>query len=146
MAAPKGAAIFQSTTTTMGFIYHPLFRETVILAAIILLAVYCWDKSRQNQRTRNALYNCIYVLYGAAVGKAIQLMEHISQPGVWGEALKLMLVIAATWGYAKWIKQQNDIPYNKIFWMLGWGVLAILLLMQAALLVIMAANRLKIEN
>lgn len=125
----------------MGIIYHPLFREAVILAAIILLAVYCWDKSRQNQRTRNALYNCVYVLYGAAVGKAMQFAEHACTQGVWREALALFLIAAAAWGYAKWLKPQHDIPYNKVFWLLGWAVLAILLIMQAALLVMTAAKR-----
>ncbi len=136
-----GGHLFQSTTTPMGFIYHPLFRETVILAAIILLAVYCWDKSRQNQRTRNALYNCVYVLYGAAVAKAIQLIEHNCPQGIWRETLALVIIATAAWGYAKWLKPQKDIPYNKVFWLMGWVVLAILLIIQAALLVLMGAKR-----
>ena len=74
------------------------------------------------------------MLYGAALAKAIQLMEHVCPSGVWREAMGLLLVVTAAWGYAKWLKRQDDIPYNKVFHLLGWGVMAIILLMQAALL------------
>ncbi|MBO4822663.1 MAG: hypothetical protein J5548_14505 [Prevotella sp.] len=128
----------------MGFIYHPLFREGVILAAIILLAVYCVDKSRQNQRTRNALYNCAYVLYAAATGKAIQIIELVWTTRAWREALGLIIITTAAFGYAKWLKPQRDIPYNKVFYILGWGVIAILFIIQAALLLMVCFR--KIEN
>ena len=59
----------------MQLFHNPLFRHVVLFLAIVLLMVFCIDKSRQNQRTRNALYNCIYVLYGAAVLKLIQVVD-----------------------------------------------------------------------
>lgn len=118
-----------------------MFRDAVMLAAIIVLGVFCVDKSRQNQRTRNALYNCIYVLYGAALAKAIQFLGHACPLGIASEAVAFVLVIAAAWGYARWFKPQQDIPYNNFFRMLGWSILALLFMIQTGLLLLVCFRR-----
>ena len=59
----------------MQILYNPLFRNVVLFLAIVVLMVFCIDKSRQNKRTRNALYNCVYVLFAGAVLKLIQIVD-----------------------------------------------------------------------
>lgn len=125
----------------MGIFHHSLFREAILLAAIILLGVYCIDKSRQNQRTRNTLYNCIYILYGAAVAKTVQMVGYVWQFGMLRETMGLLLTIGATWGYAKWFKPQLDIPYNKWFRMVGWGVMVMLVLVQVCMVLLSCWRR-----
>ena len=131
-------AIGISKHHNMGFVYHPLFREGVVLAAIILLAVFCIDKSRQNQRTRNALYNCIYVLYAASVVKALQLIDAIRGP--WhllvNQLVGLVLVAVAVFVYWRWFTRQKDIPYNTIFWNLGWIILIFVIAFELCFLVL----------
>jgi hypothetical protein len=134
MATPKGWPSAFFNHHNMGFVYHPLFREGVILAAIILLAVFCIDKSRQNQRTRNALYNCIYVLYGAATAKVVQLFAIIFPQTLWRECLAMAIVVVATWGYGRLLKPQHDIPWNGLFRTIGWVVMVVLLVVQAMVL------------
>lgn len=119
----------------MQLFHNPLFRHVVLFLAIVLLMVFCIDKSRQNQRTRNALYNCIYVLYGAAVLKLIQVVDlmlplHLALCQTAG----LLLAVVAALAYWRWVKPQPDIPYNRVFYWMGWGVLACTLLLQAAFL------------
>ena len=122
----------------MGIVYNPLFREAVVLAAIILLAVFCVDKSRQNQRTRNALYNCVYVLYVAAAAKSVQFLEHLVGNSFASACGGMCLLVLAAYAYWRWVKPQDDIPFNKVFYGIGWLAMVILLIVQATVLVMMA--------
>lgn len=110
----------------------------MILLAFIGLIVYCIDKSRQNQRTRNALYNCIYVLYAASVVKALQLIDAIRGP--WhllvNQLVGLVLVAVAVFVYWRWFTRQKDIPYNTIFWNLGWIILIFVIAFELCFLVL----------
>ena len=133
-------AIGISKHHNMGFVYHPLFREGVVLAAIILLAVFCIDKSRQNERTRNTLYNCIYVLYGAATAQFVRLLAILIPQSLWREGLAIVVIVLAMVGYGRWLKPQRDIPWNSLFRTIGWGVMAVLLIVQAVALAMVAAQ------
>lgn len=118
--------------------HNPIFRHVVILLAFIGLIVYCIDKSRQNQRTRNALYNCIYVLYASSVVKALQLIDAIRGP--WhllvNQLVGLVLVAVAVFVYWRWFTRQKDIPYNTIFWNLGWIILIFVIAFELCFLVL----------
>ena len=81
------------------------------------------------------------MLYAAATGKAIQIIELIWTTRVWREAIGLVLITTAAWGYAKWLKPQHDIPYNKVFHFLGWVVIALLFIIQAALLLMICIRK-----
>ena len=112
-----------------------MFRNVVLFLAIALLMVFCIDKSRQNKRTRNALYNCVYVLYAGAVLKLIQIVDLLLPLNfLLCQVMGIVLALLAMVGYWRWVKPQPDIPYNKIFYWVGWGVLGCSFLMQAAFL------------
>ena len=119
----------------MQIIYNPLFRNVVLFLAIVVLMVFCIDKSRQNQRTRNALYNCVYVLFAGAVLKLIQIVD-LMLPFDFLECqmMGLVVIVLAMIGYWRFLRPQDDIPYNKVFYWMGWGVLACTLLLQMAFL------------
>jgi len=106
-------------------IYNPLFREALLLVAVVGLIVFCIDKSRQNKRTRQTLYNCIYPLYGAAAVKAVQFLEHaIGYTWIYVVAAFLLLVVAVL-AYWRLLPPQSDIAYNRPFRIIGWLVLAV---------------------
>ena len=116
----------------MSLIHHPLVREALFLLSIVVLIVFCFDKSRQNRRTRNALYNCVYPLYGSAILKAAQLVAALVPQG-WGNYAALLVVVLSLPAYWRWFKPQPDIPYNRLFYSIGWVVLAILIAFYLAL-------------
>ena len=111
----------------MSLFYHPLFREIVILVAILGLMVFCVDKSRQNRRTRNALYNCIYPLFAGAVIKGEQLVGMLIPEGVLSHVAGILIVGLGMLIYGRFLQPQKDIPYNKLFYMLGWIVMGFLM-------------------
>lgn len=117
----------------MSLIHHPLVREALFLLSIVVLIVFCFDKSRQNRRTRNALYNCVYPLYGSAILKAAQLVAALVPQG-WGNYAALLVVVLSLPAYWRWFKPQPDIPYNRLFYSIGWVVLAILIAFYLALI------------
>ena len=119
----------------LNIIYHPLFRGVVLWLAIVVLIVFCIDKSRQNRRTRWALYNCIYPLYGSAVFKAVQLMDLVMPFNTARSWVCLAITVVGALIYARFFKQQSDIPYNRLFWLVGWIVVLVSLVLQAAVLV-----------
>ena len=119
----------------MSLIHHPLVREALFLLSIVVLIVFCFDKSRQNRRTRNALYNCVYPLYGSAILKAAQLVAVLVPQG-WGNYAALLVVVLSLPAYWRWFKPQPDIPYNRLFYSIGWVVLAILIAFYLALIFI----------
>ena len=119
----------------MSLIHHPLVREALFLLSIVVLIVFCFDKSRQNRRTRNALYNCVYPLYGSAILKAAQLVAALVPQG-WGNYAALLVVVLSLPAYWRWFKPQPDIPYNRLFYSIGWVVLAILIAFYLALIFI----------
>ena len=108
-------------------LYNPLFREAMILLAVVVLIVFCFDKSRQNTRTRNALYNCVYPLYGLAVVRAVQLLQHVMGYSLLYVALALGIILGAAFAYWRFFPPQRDIPHNTFFRIVGWAVLAIAL-------------------
>ena len=121
---------------TMQIIYNPLFRNVVLFLAIVVLMVFCIDKSRQNQRTRNALYNCVYVLFAGAVLKLIQIVD-LMLPFDFLECqmMGLVVIVLAMIGYWRFLRPQDDIPYNKVFYWLGWIVLGVSMALQVAFFV-----------
>ena len=120
----------------MQIIYNPLFRNVVLFRAIVVLMVFCIDKSRQNQRTRNALYNCVYVLFAGAVLKLIQIVD-LMLPFDFLECqmMGLVVIVLAMIGYWRFLRPQDDIPYNKVFYWLGWIVLGVSMALQVAFFV-----------
>ena len=124
----------------MQLFHNPLFRHVVLFLAIVLLMVFCIDKSRQNQRTRNTLYNCIYVLYGAATAQFVRLLAILIPQSLWREGLAIVIIVLAMVGYGRWLKPQHDIPWNSLFRTIGWGVMAVLLIVQAVALAMVAAQ------
>ena len=118
-------------TSYMGVLHRPIVQEVIIIVAMVVLLVFCIDKSRQNQRTRQALYNCIYPLYGAAVFKTVMLTDSLMGFNLWGHAVGLLLTIMAMLAYWFFFKVQEDIKYNKFFRNIGWLVLAVCAVMQA---------------
>lgn len=120
----------------MQIFYNPLFRNVVLFLAIVLLMVFCIDKSRQNQRTRNALYNCVYVLFAGAVLKLIQIVDLMLPFGFLEcQMMGLAVIVMAMIGYWRFLRPQDDIPYNKVFYWLGWVVLGVSLALQVAFFV-----------
>jgi hypothetical protein len=118
----------------MQLFQNPLFRDVILFLAIVLLIVFCVDKSRQNVRTRNALYNCVYALYGAAVVKLIQILDKLMDFG-WGcQVMGLAIVAGAAMAYAKWLGPKDDIPYNQLFRSIGWLILLLTAIMQMGFL------------
>lgn len=119
----------------MHFFYSEPFRELVIWAAIVLLMVFCWDKSRQNHRTRAALYNCVYPLYGAALTKGVLMLDVFFNysPTVIGVGIVLSMACAV--GYWWFFKPQRDIPFNGLFRAIGWVVIIFVLILQVCFLV-----------
>ncbi len=118
--------------------HQPLFRHVVVLLAIVGLLVYCMDKSRQNQRTRNTLFNCVYVLYAAAVVKMLQVIDAVL--GAWlfsyAQIAGLLFVVLAIIVYWRRFPKQDDIPHNQIFRAVGWLVLFFTAVLQLAFLVL----------
>ena len=110
----------------MQILYNPLFRNVVLFLAIVVLMVFCIDKSRQNKRTRNALYNCVYVLFAGAVLKLIQIVDLLLPFGfLERQMMGLAVMVMAVIGYWRFLKPQDDIPFNKVFYWLGWIVLGV---------------------
>lgn len=118
----------------MSLFYHPLFREIVILVAILGLMVFCVDKSRQNRRTRNALYNCIYPLFAGAVIKGEQIVEMLMHGSVMNHVAEILVAGLGLLIYLRFLQPQKDIPYNKLFYTLGWIVMGFLICFYALLL------------
>ena len=120
----------------MQILYNPLFRNVVLFLAIVVLMVFCIDKSRQNKRTRNALYNCVYVLFAGAVLKLIQIVD-LMLPFDFLECqmMGLVVIVLAMIGYWRFLRPQDDIPYNKVFYWLGWIVLGVSMALQVAFFV-----------
>lgn len=112
----------------MSLFYQPLFREIVILVAIFGLMVFCVDKSRQNRRTRNTLYNCIYPLFASAVVKGVQIVDYFIGEGVLRGLIGMLVVVVGFLTYVFFVKRQRDIPYNSLFYYLGLIVMIFLLL------------------
>ena len=119
----------------MHFIYSEPFRELVILAAIVLLMVFCMDKSRQNYRTRATLYNCVYPLYGAALAKGVLFFNSFFNYSTIALGVGLMLCVACALAYWWFFKPQRDIPFNGFFRTIGWVVILFMLLLQICFLV-----------
>ena len=115
----------------MGVSHRPILQEVILIIALALLIIFCIDKSRQNQRTRQALYNCIYPVYGAAVFKSVMLLDSIIGFNLWGHVAGLLLCLLAMLTYWRFFKNQEDIKYNTFFRYVGWAVLAICAVMQA---------------
>ncbi|MBO4607829.1 MAG: hypothetical protein J5682_08020 [Prevotella sp.] len=118
----------------MSLFYHPLFREIVILVAILGLMVFCVDKSRQNRRTRNALYNCIYPLFAGAVIKGEQIIGMLMHESILSNVAGIVVVAAGLIIYGRFLQPQRDIPYNKLFYTLGWIVMGFLMCFLTILL------------
>lgn len=118
----------------MSLFHHPLFRELVILVAILGLMVFCVDKSRQNRRTRNALYNCIYPLFAGAVIKGEQLVGMLMRESVLSNVAGIVVVAVGMLIYGRFLHPQRDIPYNKLFCTLGWIVMGFLMCFLTILL------------
>ncbi len=116
--------------------YHPVFRSAVVFLAIVLLMVFCFDKSRQNQHTRNALYNCVYPLYAGAVVKGTQLIDTVMGVSVLSQVVALAVVLLSAVGYARWMKPRPEIPYNRLFYLCGWLFLGFGILLQIGFLVL----------
>ena len=120
----------------MQILYNPLFRNVVLFLAIVVLMVFCIDKSRQNKRTRNALYNCVYVLFAGAVLKLIQIVDLLLPFGFMErQMMGLAVMVMAVIGYWRFLKPQDDIPFNKVFYWLGWIVLGVSVVLQVAFFV-----------
>ena len=119
---------------------RPILQEVILILAMAMLIVFCIDKSRQNQRTRNTLYNCIYVLYGAATAQFVRLLAILIPQSLWREGLAIVVIVLAMVGYGRWLKPQRDIPWNSLFRTIGWGVMAVLLIVQAVALAMVAAQ------
>ena len=120
----------------MRFIEQPLVREFLFFLSIVVLIVFCFDKSRQNKRTRYALYNCVYPLYGSAVFKAAQLLDAVFSGGTLGHIAALLTTVVALPVYWRWFRRQPDIPYNRLFHTIGWVVLAIVLVFFLAMSIV----------
>ena len=118
----------------MSLFYHPLFREIVILVAILGLMVFCVDKSRQNRRTRNALYNCIYPLFAGAVIKGEQIIGMLMHESILSNVAGIVVVALGMLIYGRFLHPQRDIPYNKLFYSLGWIVMGFLMCFLTILL------------
>ena len=110
--------------------HRSIIHEVILIIALVLLIVFCIDKSRQNERTRQALYNCIYPVYGAAVFKSVMLLDSILGYNLWGHVAGLLLCLLAMVAFWRFFKHQEDIKYNAIFRYVGWIVLAICAVMQ----------------
>ena len=120
----------------MQILYNPLFRNVVLFLAIVVLMVFCIDKSRQNKRTRNALYNCVYVLFAGAVLKLIQIVDLLLPFGfLERQMMGLAVMVMAVIGYWRFLKPQDDIPFNNVFYWLGWIVLGVSVALQVAFFV-----------
>ncbi len=120
---------------------HPLFRNVLLFLAIVVLMVFCIDKSRQNKRTRNTLYNCVYVLYPGAVLKLVQIIDLMLPLNfLLCQIIGLVLVVLALVCYWRYLKPQHDIPYNNIFYWLGWLVMGIAVVLQVAFFVMALVN------
>ena len=52
------------------------------------------------------------------------------------QVVGLVLMLVAMAAYWQWLKPQDDIPFNKNFYTLGWIVLAVGMALQVAFLVI----------
>lgn len=115
----------------MGVSHRPIIQEIILIIALALLIVFCIDKSRQNERTRQTLYNCIYPVYGAAVFKLVMLLDSIMGFNLRGHVAGLLLCLLAMLAYWHFFKKQDDIKYNAVFRYVGWLVLAICAVMQA---------------
>ena len=108
----------------------------MLFLAIVVLMVFCIDKSRQNKRTRNALYNCVYVLFAGAVLKLIQIVDLLLPFGfLERQMMGLAVMVMAVIGYWRFLKPQDDIPFNKVFYWLGWIVLGVSVALQVAFFV-----------
>ena len=114
---------------------RPILQEVILILAMAMLIVFCIDKSRQNQRTRQTLYNCIYPVYGAVVFKAVMLLDSIIGFNLWGHVAGLLLCALAMLAYLRFFKKQEDIKYNTLFRYIGWLVLTICAVMQTYFIV-----------
>lgn len=119
----------------MEIFHNPVFRECILILAIVVLIIFCIDKSRQNQRTRQALYNCIYPLYGAAVLKTVMLTDSVMGFSLMSHTTGLAIVLLAMIAYWRFFPPKEDISFNSIFRYIGWIVLAIAAAMQTFFLV-----------
>ncbi len=119
----------------MDFIHHPIFREILLILAIVVLIIFCIDKSRQNLRTRQALYNCIYPLYATAVFKTVMLVDTAIGFNIESHIVGFVVALLATFAYWRLFPARDDINYNKIFRYIGWLVIAICVFMQATFVV-----------
>lgn len=115
---------------TIPMLQRPILQEVILIVAMAMLIVFCIDKSRQNQRTRQTLYNCIYPVYGAVAFKAVMLLDSIIGFNFWGHVAGLLLCLVAMLAYWRFFKKQEDIKYNTLFRYVGWLVLAICAVMQ----------------
>ena len=118
----------------MGASPRPILQEVILIVAMAMLIVFCFDKSRQNQRTRQTLYNCIYPVYGAVVFKTVMLVDSILGFNLWGHIAGLLLTLLGMLAYWRFFKNQEDIKYNTLFRYIGWFVLVVCAVMYVLFL------------
>ena len=117
-----------------------LFRHLLIFLSIVVLMVFCFDKSRQNVRTRNALYNCVYALYAGALVKLLQIVDLFLPFGLLAcQVTGLVVLAVAALAYWRWLKPQPDIPHNGVFYWLGWATIGLALMLQVGFLCLASA-------
>lgn len=121
---------------------HPAVASAATLLSLVVLLVFCLDKSRQNRRTRIALYNCIYPIYGACAFTATQMVDEMVNDAYWSGAAWVIISVMGMMIYLRFFRRQHDLPFNTLFWMIGLAILVIMLFMGSLMTYTAAALRL----
>lgn len=130
------------TQTNMLLFIHPAVASAATLLSLVVLLVFCLDKSRQNRRTRIALYNCIYPIYGACAFTATQMVDEMVNDAYWSGAAWVIISVMGMMIYLRFFKRQHDLPFNILFWSVGLAILIIMLFMGSLMTYTAAALRL----
>ena len=128
--------------TSMLLFIHPAVASAATLLSLVVLLVFCLDKSRQNRRTRIALYNCIYPIYGACAFTAAQLADELVNDAYWSGAAWVIISVMGMMIYLRFFRRQHDLPFNALFWAIGLAILVIMLFMGSLMTYTAAALRL----
>ena len=121
---------------------HPAVASAATLLSLAVLLVFCLDKSRQNRRTRIALYNCIYPIYGACALTAAQLADELVSDAYWSGAAWVIVSVMSMMIYLRFFKRQHDLPFNTLFWLIGLAIVIIMLFMGSLMTYSAAALKL----
>lgn len=109
-------------------------RWLVLVVALVVLIVFCKDKSRQNMRTRNALYNCIYPVYASIVLFLCRIAAFVVSDYYWIGAACFIISFLGLMVYLRHFRRQRDIPFNTLFWLVGLVIVNIMIVFSCYLL------------